>query len=67
MRKTKSSPIQFRLLLDDYAVLETVATEAGMTPKDFVIDMTLRRVRAERKRISAKRKLVKETKAATSA
>lgn len=66
MRKTKSSPIQFRLLLDDYAVLETVATEAGMTPKDFVIDMTLRRVRAERKRISAKRK-VKETKAATSA
>lgn len=63
MRKTKSSPIQFRLLLDDYAVLETVATEAGMTPKDFVIDMTLKRVRSERRR----RKLVKETKAATSA
>ena len=50
MRRTRSDPIQFRLLLDDYAVLERVAAEAGQTPKDFVIDLTLKRVATERRK-----------------
>jgi hypothetical protein len=35
------------LLLDDYAVLERLADEAGAeTPKDFVMALTLERIRA---------------------
>ena len=48
MRRTKSPPIQFRLLLDDYDVLERIADEAGQTPKDFVMSLTLERVQQER-------------------
>jgi len=50
MRRTRSDPIQFRLLLDDYAVLERAAAEHGMTPKDFVVDLTLKKVAAERRK-----------------
>jgi uncharacterized protein (DUF1778 family) len=48
MRRTKSAPIQFRLLLDDYDVLQRLADEAGVTPKDYVINLTLARIEAER-------------------
>ena len=51
MRRTRSDPIQFRLLLDDYAVLERIAADAGQTPKDFVIDLTLKRVATERRKM----------------
>jgi uncharacterized protein (DUF1778 family) len=47
MRRTKSDPIQFRLLLDDYAVLEQIAKRRGLTPKDFVILLTLTAIAAE--------------------
>lgn len=51
MRRTKSDAIQFRLLLDDYAVLEELAAEAGLTPKEYVIALTLERVNAEREKV----------------
>jgi len=51
VRRTRSDPIQFRLLLDDYAVLEQIADAAGQTPKDFVIDLTLKRVATERRKM----------------
>jgi hypothetical protein len=41
MRRTRSDPIQFRLMLADYAVLERLAAAAGVTPKDYVVDLTL--------------------------
>ena len=63
MRKTRSDPIQFRLLLDDYAVLERAAAEQGMSPKDFVIDLTLKRVASERR----KKRTADRANAATSA
>ena len=49
MRKTKSPPVQFRLLLDDYAILEELADNVGLTPKDYVIDLTLARINKHRK------------------
>lgn len=47
-KRTKSEVIQFRLLLEDYAVLERLADDAGVTPKDYVITLTLERVAEER-------------------
>ena len=41
MKRTRSDPIQFRLMLEDYAVLERLAAEAGTTPKEYVVDLTL--------------------------
>ena len=46
MRRTKSPPIQFRMLLADYAVVERVAAERGLTPKDYVIGLTLADIEA---------------------
>jgi hypothetical protein len=40
VRRTKSDPIQFRLPLADYAVLERLAAERGLSPKDYVIGLT---------------------------
>ena len=59
MRKTKSEPIQFRLLLDDYAILQDLAHDSGMTPKDYVIALTMEQVGKERRRQAreAKRKV----------
>jgi len=48
MRRTRSDPIQFRLMLEDYAVLEDLATKAGCSPKDYVIDLTLAAIAAHR-------------------
>ena len=48
MRRTKSDPIQFRLLLDDYAVLEQIAKRTGHSPKEFVILLTLDAINEER-------------------
>jgi uncharacterized protein (DUF1778 family) len=53
MRRTKSDPIQFRLPLADYAVVERMAAEKGLTPKDFVIDLTLAAVEAGQNEIEA--------------
>jgi uncharacterized protein (DUF1778 family) len=53
MRRTKSDPIQFRLPLADYAVVERMAAEKGLTPKDFVIDLTLAAVEAGQYEIEA--------------
>lgn len=52
MKKTKSDPIQFRLLLDDYAVLQSLAVAAGRSPKDYVIDLTMARIAAARNEIA---------------
>lgn len=41
MKRTKSEPIQFRLMLEDYAILEALATQAGVSPKDYVVDLLL--------------------------
>jgi hypothetical protein len=49
-QRTKSPPIQFRLPLADYAVLEDLAAAEGLdTPKDLVLGMTLERVAEERR------------------
>jgi hypothetical protein len=44
MKRTKSAPIQFRLLLSDYDRLETLASEQGVTPKDYVVNLTLNHI-----------------------
>jgi hypothetical protein len=41
MKRTRSDPIQFRLMLEDYAILERLADAAGVTPKEYVVDLTL--------------------------
>ena len=48
MKRTKSEPIQFRLMLEDYAVLEHLAAQAGSSPKDYVVDLTLAHLAAHR-------------------
>jgi hypothetical protein len=52
VKRTKSDAIQFRLLLADYDVLERLADAAGVTPKDYVIALTLERVNAEREHVA---------------
>jgi hypothetical protein len=50
-RKTRSDPIQFRLALDDYAVLERIADAEGFdTPKDLVLALTMDAISEERAR-----------------
>ena len=41
MKRTKSDPIQFRLPLADYDKLEVLAAAQGVTPKDYVMNLTL--------------------------
>jgi Mobilization protein NikA len=53
MRKTRSDPIQFRLMLEDYAILQALANEAGVTPKDYVIDLTMNHIAEHRDRVAA--------------
>ena len=48
MRKTKGPPVQFRLHLADQEILERLAEEAGLSPKDYVIRLTLARIAEER-------------------
>ena len=48
MKRTRSDPIQFRLMLEDYAVLEELAAETGCSPKDYVVDLTLAHLAAYR-------------------
>lgn len=48
MKRTKSEPVQFRLMLDDYAILERLAAAAGVTPKDYVVALTLDHIAAHR-------------------
>jgi hypothetical protein len=52
MRRTRSDPIQFRLLLDDYAVLERLAAATGLSPKEYVILITLQAIAEERDRVT---------------
>lgn len=44
--------MQFRLMLEDYAVLERLAAEAGCSPKDYVVDLVLAHVAASREESS---------------
>jgi hypothetical protein len=47
--RTKSDPIQFRLGLADYAVLEQIADDEGFdSPKELVIALTMARIAEER-------------------
>jgi uncharacterized protein (DUF1778 family) len=48
VKRTKSDPIQFRLMLEDYAVLEHLAAESGRSPKDYVVDLVLVHLAAHR-------------------
>jgi len=48
MKKTRSDPIQFRLLLADYEILQALAAEDGLSPKDYVIRLTLDRIAEHR-------------------
>lgn len=48
MKRTRSDPIQFRLLLEDYAVLERLAAKQGQSPKDYVIALTLAHIAEHR-------------------
>jgi hypothetical protein len=38
-------------MLEDYAILEKLAAEAGCTPKEFVIDLTMDVINAARARV----------------
>jgi uncharacterized protein (DUF1778 family) len=48
MKRTRSDPIQFRLMLEDWAILEDLAAKAGSSPKDYVVDLVLAHLNAHR-------------------
>ncbi len=53
-RRTRSDPIQFRLALDDYDVLERLADAHGYdTPKDYVLALTMDVITEQRTREAA--------------
>jgi uncharacterized protein (DUF1778 family) len=48
MKRTRSDPIQFRLMLEDWDVLAHLAAQAGSSPKDYVVDLVLAHLAAHR-------------------
>ena len=48
MKRTRSDPIQFRLMLEDWDVLAHLAAQNGSSPKDYVVDLVLSHLNAHR-------------------